>query len=78
MPRKAARAGIEKGIVLVEFTVNERGSVQDVKVLKETPRKLGLGKAARKTVSKWTFKPKMVDGKPVTSRLSQEIEFSTN
>ncbi|MGR5471440.1 energy transducer TonB, partial [Vibrio astriarenae] len=44
----------------------------------ETPRKLGLGKAAKKTVSKWTFKPKMVDGKPVTSRLSQEIEFSTN
>ncbi|MDF4400751.1 TonB family protein, partial [Vibrio parahaemolyticus] len=54
------------------------GSVEDVKVLKETPRKLGLGQAAKKTVSKWTFKPKMVDGKAVSSRLSQEIEFSTN
>ncbi|MDF5612648.1 energy transducer TonB, partial [Vibrio parahaemolyticus] len=40
--------------------------------------KLGLGKAAKKTVSKWTFKPKMVDGQAVSSRLSQEIEFSTN
>lgn len=78
MPRKAARSGLEKGIVLVEFTVNERGGVQDVKVLKESPRKLGLGKAAKKTVSKWTFKPKMVDGQAVSSRLSQEIEFSTN
>ncbi|MGU3845185.1 sugar ABC transporter substrate-binding protein, partial [Vibrio diabolicus] len=27
---------------------------------------------------KLTFKPNLVDGKPVSSRLSQEIEFSTN
>ncbi|NNN79306.1 energy transducer TonB [Vibrio sp. 11-4(1)] len=78
MPRKAAKAGIEKGVVLLEFTVNARGAVEDIKVLKEQPRRLGLGRAARKTVSKWTFKPKLVDGKPVSSRLSQEIEFSTN
>ncbi|TON42421.1 sugar ABC transporter substrate-binding protein, partial [Vibrio parahaemolyticus] len=78
MPRKAAKAGIEKGVVLLEFTVNARGAVEDIKVLKETPRRLGLGQAARKTVSKWTFKPKLVDGKPVSARLSQEIEFSTN
>ena len=78
MPRKAAKAGIEKGVVLLEFTVNARGAVEDIKVLKEKPRRLGLGKAARKTVSKWTFKPKLVDGKPVSTRLSQEIEFSTN
>ncbi|MGF1702411.1 energy transducer TonB [Photobacterium makurazakiensis] len=78
MPRKAARAGIESGVVLLEFTVNARGAVEDVKVLKEDPRRLGLGKAARKTVSKWTFKPKQVDGKPVSARLSQEIEFSIN
>ena len=78
MPRKAARSGLEKGVVLVEFTVNARGGVENVKVLKESPRKLGLGKAARKAVSKWTFKPKQVDGKPVSARLSQEIEFSVN
>ncbi|MDG2565869.1 energy transducer TonB, partial [Vibrio parahaemolyticus] len=77
-PRKAATAGREKGIVLLEFTVNAHGAVADIKVLKEQPRRLGLGRAARKTVSKWTFKPKLVDGKPVSSRLSQEIEFSTN
>lgn len=78
MPRKAARSGLEKGIVLLEFVVNERGGVENVKVLKEKPRKLGLGKAAKKTVSKWTFKPKMVDGKPVSAKMAQEIEFSTN
>lgn len=78
MPRKAARSGIERGLVLVEFTVNERGTVEDVKVLKENPRKLGLGRAAKKTISKWTFKPKQVDGQAVSTRMSQEIEFSTN
>ncbi|MGR5117455.1 energy transducer TonB [Vibrio astriarenae] len=78
MPRKAARAGIEKGLVLVEFTVTDRGTVENVKVLKETPRKLGLGKAAKKTISKWTFKPKLVEGQAVSTRMSQEIEFSTN
>ena len=78
MPRKAAKAGIEKGVVLLEFTVNSRGAVEEIKVLKEHPRRLGLGRAARKTVSKWTFKPKLVDGKPVSTRLSQEIEFSIN
>ncbi|MGL0820562.1 energy transducer TonB [Vibrio vulnificus] len=78
MPRKAARAGLEKGTVLLEFTVNERGGVEDIKVLKEEPRRMDLGKEARKTVSKWTFKPKMVDGKPVSSRMAQEIEFSVN
>ncbi|MGF1771721.1 TonB family protein [Vibrio wakamikoensis] len=78
LPRKAARSGIERGLVLVEFTVNERGTVEDVKVLKESPRKLGLGRAAKKTIAKWTFKPKQVDGQAVSTRMSQEIEFSTN
>ncbi|WP_353499105.1 energy transducer TonB [Vibrio sp. CB1-14] len=78
MPRKAARSGIERGVVLVEFTVNERGTVEDVKVLKENPRKLGLGRAAKKTIAKWTFKPKQIDGQAVSTRMSQEIEFSTN
>ncbi|EHK9053353.1 energy transducer TonB [Vibrio vulnificus] len=78
MPRKAAKAGLEKGLVILEFTVNERGGVEYIKVLKEEPRRMDLGKEARKTVSKWTFKPKMVDGKPVSSRMAQEIEFSVN
>ncbi|EPT2925951.1 energy transducer TonB [Vibrio vulnificus] len=78
MPRKAAKAGLEKGLVVLEFTVNERGGVEDIKVLKEEPRRMDLSKEARKTVSKWTFKPKMVDGKPVSSRMAQEIEFSVN
>ncbi|MFG0835528.1 energy transducer TonB [Aeromonas bivalvium] len=78
MPRKAALAGLASGKVLLEFTVTERGTVSDVRVVKEQPRSYDLGKEARKTVAKWTFKPAMVDGKPQSSRMRQEIEFAVN
>ncbi|WP_244057396.1 energy transducer TonB, partial [Aeromonas caviae] len=78
MPRKAALAGLASGKVLVEFTVTERGTVSNIRIVKEEPRSYDLGKAARQTIAKWTFKPAMVDGKPQASRMQQEIEFATN
>ncbi|MCF5907312.1 energy transducer TonB [Aeromonas veronii] len=78
MPRKAALAGLASGKVLVEFTVTERGTVSNVRIVKEEPRSYDLGKEARKTIAKWTFKPAMVDGKPQASRMQQEIEFAVN
>lgn len=78
MPRKAALAGLASGKVLVEFTVTERGTVSNIRIVKEEPRSYDLGKAARQTIAKWTFKPAMVDGKPQPSRMQQEIEFATN
>ena len=78
MPRKAALAGLATGKVLVEFTVTERGTVSNIRIVKEEPRSYDLGKEARKTIAKWTFKPAMVDGKPQASRMQQEIEFAVN
>ncbi len=78
MPRRAARAGLEKGIVLLEFTVNERGAVEDIQIIREEPRRMDLGQEARRTVARWTFRPQMVDGQPVSTRMAQEIEFSVN
>ncbi|HDX8454793.1 energy transducer TonB, partial [Aeromonas hydrophila] len=78
MPRKAALAGLASGKVLVEFTVTERGTVSNVRIVKEDPRSYDLGKEARKTIAKWTFKPAMVDGKPQATRMQQEIEFAVN
>jgi protein TonB len=78
MPRKAALAGLATGKVLVEFTVTERGTVSNIRIVKEEPRSYDLGKAARQTITKWTFKPAMIDGKPQASRMQQEIEFATN
>ncbi|ALP40712.1 energy transducer TonB [Aeromonas schubertii] len=78
MPRKAALAGLASGKVILEFTVTERGTVNNIRVVREDPRSYDLGKEAKKTVAKWTFKPAMVDGKPQASRMQQEIEFAVN
>ncbi|HHQ4509500.1 TPA: energy transducer TonB, partial [Aeromonas hydrophila] len=50
----------------------------NVRIVKEDPRSYDLGKEARKTIAKWTFKPAMVDGKPQATRMQQEIEFAVN
>ena len=55
-----------------------RGTVSNIRIVKEEPRSYDLGKEARKTIAKWTFKPAMVDGKPQASRMQQEIEFAVN
>ncbi|MBT4518897.1 MAG: energy transducer TonB [Halieaceae bacterium] len=72
-PRDAAMRAIE-GWVEVEFTVTEQGKVKDVKIVRAKPRKV-FDRAARTTILKWSFHPKMVDGVAMSSRVSTVIEF---
>ena len=72
-PRKAALAKKE-GWVKVQFTVTELGTVKDVIVVESKPRRL-FDRAAKKAILKWKFKPKIVDGKAVSRRAVQVIEF---
>lgn len=72
-PRRAAIAGKE-GWVKVEFTVTELGNVEDVKVLDSRPSRV-FDRAAKRAILKWKFKPKIVEGKPVSRRAIQVIEF---
>jgi len=62
-PIKAARDGKE-GYVILSFTINELGGVDDVKVIEAKPKRL-FNKEARRALSRWKYKPKMVDGKAV-------------
>ncbi|MBY6186722.1 energy transducer TonB [Marinobacter hydrocarbonoclasticus] len=62
-PVKAARDGKE-GYVILSFTINEMGGVDDVKVIEAEPRRL-FDQEARRALRKWKYKPKIVDGKPV-------------
>ncbi|WP_298439326.1 energy transducer TonB [uncultured Ferrimonas sp.] len=62
-PVKAARDGKE-GYVVLSFTINELGGVEDVKVVQAEPRRL-FDQEARRALRKWKYKPKIVDGKPV-------------
>lgn len=61
-PIQAARDGKE-GWVILSFTINEIGGVEDVKVVEAEPKRI-FDKEARRALRKWKYKPKVVDGKP--------------
>jgi len=73
-PRKAARNGKE-GWVKVAFTITERGTVVDPEVLESRPRRL-FNRSAMAAIRKWKFRPKVIDGAPVSTRATQVIEFN--
>lgn len=62
-PRRAAERGIE-GYVIVEFTVTELGTVEDVQVVEADPRGY-FERAAIAAAKKFKYKPKVIDGQPV-------------
>lgn len=72
-PYQAKRRGIE-GWVRVSFTVTEDGNVEDVIVEEADPPGM-FEQAAVAAVSKWKFKPPVVDGRPTAGRAEQLVEF---
>lgn len=73
-PRKAAQSGKE-GWVRIEFTITEHGTVVDPIVVEARPRRI-FNRSALTAIRKWQFKPKLADGKPVSRKASQVIEFN--
>ncbi|GAB4170920.1 MAG: hypothetical protein Kow0020_05440 [Wenzhouxiangellaceae bacterium] len=73
-PECASRYGIE-GHVTLQFTIAADGTVSDIVVLESEPGTLFV-EAATKAVSRWRFKPMIVDGQPVPTRAVQTIEFN--
>ncbi|HKJ74780.1 MAG TPA: energy transducer TonB [Alphaproteobacteria bacterium] len=63
-PNRARSAGKE-GYADIQFTVTKTGQVVDAQVIDENPDGWGFGQAAVKTVQRWRYQPKLVDGKPV-------------
>lgn len=72
-PVDALRRNIE-GEVEVEFTVLPDGSVTDVRVLDANPPGI-FEHEARRAVLRWQFRPQMQDGRPMSIRARQAIEF---
>lgn len=72
-PREALLEGIE-GWVEVEFTVLPDGSVTDARVLDSSPRRV-FDRSALRAISRWKFRPRIVDGEAVSRRATQRIDF---
>ncbi len=62
-PQRALSRGIE-GYVIVEFTITTNGSVRDPVVIEANPENI-FNRASIKAVSKFKYKPRMIDGEPV-------------
>lgn len=72
-PPEAFRSHRE-GWVEVQFTITADGKVVNPKVVGAEPNRV-FDQAALEAVRRWTFKPRMVDGKPVEEQATRRIEF---
>ena len=76
-PRRALQRGIE-GYVIVEFTVTVQGSVKEPFVVEANPEGI-FERAALEAVSKFKYKPRVVNNEPaevagVQNRITFEID----
>lgn len=72
-PYRAQRRGIE-GWVKVSLLITEQGTVKDVLVVESEPEGI-FDHAAIQAVLKWKFKPRIQQGKPVSVRAEQVVNF---
>jgi protein TonB len=70
-PELALRAGLE-GIVIIEATIDERGRVQDAKVLRGVPV---LDAAALDALRQWVYTPTLLDGVPTPVIMTVTVRF---
>jgi len=64
----------QQGWVEVAFTITTDGKVANAKVANSQPGRV-FDQAALEAVRRWTFKPRMVDGKPAEEQATRRIEF---
>ena len=70
---EAARAMKYSGVVLVNLIVDAEGMPSHLQILR--PTGLGLDEQALAAVSRYTFQPAMLHGKPVAVELNVEVNF---
>jgi protein TonB len=70
-----ARSARVSGMVILETTIAEDGSVQDVRVLRSIPL---LDAAAIDAVRQWRFTPTLLNGQPVRVLMTVTVSFALN
>lgn len=72
-PEELRRAGTS-GVVTISILIDEKGNVQEPKVIKTTHE--GFSQPAVDAITKWKFKPAKKDGAIVSMRVSIPIQFT--
>jgi protein TonB len=67
-----ARSARVSGVVILETTIAEDGSVRDVRVLRSVPL---LDQAAVDAVRQWRFTPTLLNGRPVAVLMTVTVAF---
>jgi protein TonB len=71
---RGARMRKKEGYVKLEFTITEFGTVKDIEVVEAQPPGI-FDDAATRALSKWKFRPKLEENKPVEQRALLKIKF---
>jgi len=66
-----------EGFVVVEFIVSPDGTVRDAEVISSRPSNT-FNRAALQAVLRWRFNPGTKEGRPVSARVRQKVEFRLN
>ncbi|MCP1728457.1 TonB family protein [Natronospira proteinivora] len=72
-PTRAYRSNIE-GFALVSFVVDEYGETREVRVVDSSPGDI-FDRSAKEAVESWRFEPRVVDGRPVSTEVTEVIDF---
>jgi protein TonB len=70
-PPRQLQNGVE-GWVLLEFTIAADGSVENIVVVESEPEN-AFDREAIRAMRRWSYQPKMVNGRPVPQHHMQEI-----
>ncbi len=74
---KYPMAALDRGVsgwVELEFTITAKGTVKDIEITRASHKRL-FGRAAKRAIARWKFRPRMIDGVAVERRATQVIEF---
>jgi protein TonB len=73
-----ARKAKVTGNVILEAVIYKDGTVGNVKVLRSPGANLGFERSAMEAVTRWRFRPAMLDGRAVDTYFTVVVEFVLN
>lgn len=72
-PPSAQSRGIS-GYVILEISISDRGKIDDVVVIDSKPKGI-FENAAIEAVRRWSFEPAISEGKTISTKLKQKVNF---